>query len=41
LPAVTCQAGSTVTVKSGEPPATQPATPEQLERWKHITEPDQ
>ena len=42
LSPVTCQAGSTVTVKSGGAPAvTQPATPEQLELWKHIAEPDQ
>lgn len=41
LSPVTCEAGSTVTVKSGTSPVTEPATPEQLERWKHIAEPDQ
>jgi ferric-dicitrate binding protein FerR (iron transport regulator) len=41
LSPMTCQAGNTVTVKTGAHPATQPATPEQLERWKHIAEPDQ
>jgi hypothetical protein len=42
LQAVTCSAGSTVTVKSGQPQApAQPLTPEQLERWQHIAEPEQ
>ena len=37
---VVCHAGSTVTVSAGKPPAaTEPATPEQLERWRQITEP--
>jgi ferric-dicitrate binding protein FerR (iron transport regulator) len=40
LPAVECHGGMTVTVKQGTPASAQPATPEQLERWKHIAEPD-
>lgn len=37
---VVCHAGSTITVPAGKPPAApEPATPEQLERWRRITEP--
>jgi ferric-dicitrate binding protein FerR (iron transport regulator) len=38
--ATLCTAGTTVTVKHGQPPQpAQPATPEVLERWQHIAEP--
>ncbi|HUQ50115.1 MAG TPA: FecR domain-containing protein [Terriglobales bacterium] len=36
-----CQPGMTVVVRRGRVPGqAMPATPEQIERWKHITEPD-
>src|SRR5574340_195227 len=39
---VTCRAGTTVIVRRGHPPETpQPATDQQMEKWKHITEPEE
>lgn len=38
---VTCRQGTTVSIRRGHPPdAPQPASGEQMEKWKHITEPE-
>lgn len=36
---VDCTPGSTVVIKNGERPSLSPATPYQIERWRHVTEP--